>query len=348
MTVFIESAQLNEMNSCENLANNDKEKQAVKLVLLQSVKEVYGDMWNRLQTGTKKAIDFMCWFSSEKGYVFASQEYIANRYGISDRTIRRVIEKLHKNGVIEIAYRRNPNGNSKGKPMYFFTTHEYYMSDWHKLFTDDQEHVQKENSEKPVVTRDQGSKKVSTNLLPKSIINNHLNVFTSFIKYVPKSLQRFKKIFGESLRVLWQRVHRAYKKFVKSHNVNLSKEERESIGLISIQSLITYIKKGQAQSLEEQCRLVFAIASNQFEQLMSHSKAQEMTPEKADTFEAAKENERKNRKKKASKRDKLPKWVTDEEKNDPAEDSQSLQQDKERFDQLMEQLRMRKLAAEKG
>ncbi|WP_050182480.1 hypothetical protein [Domibacillus robiginosus] len=73
----------------------------MKLQLLKGVEEAYSERYWRLKEGARKAIDMLCWFASERGFVFAKDEYLPNRYEVSAKTVRNVLKVLHKEaGVI--------------------------------------------------------------------------------------------------------------------------------------------------------------------------------------------------------------------------------------------------------
>lgn len=160
---FIESNQLNTIKSKKALVYNAEGQNTIKMNLLNGVKAVFGDKWNRIKDGTRKAIDRMAWFSSERGIVFAGQEYLAGEYGISDRTIRRAVGDLVEAGVLVVVYRRANTTNAKGTPMYLFTEHPYY-EEWKELLNieDVQEDVQEGIKFNPTESKAQEGKKVST------------------------------------------------------------------------------------------------------------------------------------------------------------------------------------------
>lgn len=68
------------------------------------------------------------------------------------------MKQLEEAGIVYKAYRRNPNGNSKGKPIYFFTGHKYFTY-WKKLLNID---CQEENGQNAWEREEKDAKKVST------------------------------------------------------------------------------------------------------------------------------------------------------------------------------------------
>ena len=151
------------MQSVKPLATNQGEQNELKMGLLSKVKAVFGDKYYRLKEGTRKALDFMAWISTEKGFAFASQLYVADKYGVSDRTVRGFMSELVEAGLVFVVYRRADNHNGKGKPVYLFTDHPYYEQ-WKELLCIDdcQADFQAETEENPTESKAQGTKKVST------------------------------------------------------------------------------------------------------------------------------------------------------------------------------------------
>lgn len=122
---IIEHSQFRHLLDMEPAVTGKVGKRGMKNQLLQSVQDYFGDKWYRLKLGTRQALDFLCFTSTERGFSYASQTYLAQK-GTSERTIRRVMNELHKAGLIFIAYRRNGHFNMCAKPIYFFTQHPYF------------------------------------------------------------------------------------------------------------------------------------------------------------------------------------------------------------------------------
>lgn len=164
MSILIDTATFNQMIQQDPYVKNLLESKNMKFSLLNDIKSFFSDKWDRLKNGTRSVLDMMAFLSTEKGFVYASQLYLADRYDVSDRTIRRVIKELEQAGLIYTVYRRHANGNSKGKPVYLFTNHPYF-DHWATLLNIDvQEHVQEEKAESEGVSRDQEGNQVPTNI----------------------------------------------------------------------------------------------------------------------------------------------------------------------------------------
>ncbi|QDZ88737.1 hypothetical protein [Priestia megaterium] len=176
MTVFIETEQFNKMISYNPYATTNQEKKNVKYSLLDQIKEGMCDKWERLKEGTRQAFDMICFFSAELGFFYASDEYLAKRHNISERTIRYRFKELEELGLAVKVHRRATKCNGKGKPVYLFVNHPYFnywanllglnMADFH---TD----CHAENAETPSGSKEKQPKKVSTYFLPKKQESNN-------------------------------------------------------------------------------------------------------------------------------------------------------------------------------
>jgi hypothetical protein len=107
MTVskIVSNPTFQQMMNYEPCTENEQQQKMMKRQLIKSVIDAYGDTYYRLKEGTRQAIDMMCWLSAERGFVFAGDDYLGDRYDISDRTVRNVAKILRKAGVILTVYR---------------------------------------------------------------------------------------------------------------------------------------------------------------------------------------------------------------------------------------------------
>lgn len=160
--VFIESNILHQMKNYEPYTENQMQSKNIKFKLLRDIKEYFSDKWFRFKNGTRSVVDMMVFLSTERGFVYASQLYLSERYGVSDRTVRRIIKDLVEAGLIYIVYQRCKNSNAKGKPIYLFVNHPYF-SIWTALLgINVQDNVQEEQLEKADISGVGVKKKVST------------------------------------------------------------------------------------------------------------------------------------------------------------------------------------------
>ncbi|MED3729648.1 hypothetical protein [Priestia filamentosa] len=257
------------MQGYESYTKARNEQKQMKYKLLEMVESVFGDSFARLKPETRNAIDMICFLATDKGFVYAKDTYFAKEHNISARTIRRVMKTLEDAGKIVKAHRSSSKHNGRGAAVYFFVNHPFFTH-WQQYFGFDvQADVQAENAETPCESKDKDEKKVSTYYLPNNYIKDHFMYKTiPFIKGVPKLInQTFNPIFKETLKDFYLRIRMASQKVCQSGSITLSKKDIHSVAYESIHVLFTYIKT-RAMSFEEQCKLVYQIALNKFNDLV--------------------------------------------------------------------------------
>jgi hypothetical protein len=135
--VMIEHSTFRQMLSYKPYVSFQADKQKLKNELKQDIINFYSDKFYRLKEGSRDAIDFILFSGCTLGFSYVSQEYLS-KFGVSERTIRRIMSELQSAGLISIAYRRNGCLNMCKKPVYFLTKHPYFYF-WKSLIgIDDQ------------------------------------------------------------------------------------------------------------------------------------------------------------------------------------------------------------------
>lgn len=168
MTYFVETVQFKQMISYNPYAADKREKKNVKYDLLDQIKSGIGDKWERLKDGTRQAFDMICFLSAELGFFYASDEYLAERHEISDRTVRNRLAELEKLGQVVKIYRRAKRCNGRGKPVYLFVNHPYFQY-WVNLLNIDTSFLsdfQTENAESSCESKDEQTENFPTYSLP--------------------------------------------------------------------------------------------------------------------------------------------------------------------------------------
>jgi DNA-binding Lrp family transcriptional regulator len=168
MTVFVEAHQFKQMISYNPYASTKQEKRNVKYSLLDKVKFEIGDKWTRLKDGTRQAYDMICFLSAELGFVYASDEYLAKRHSISERTVQYRLKELEELGQVVKVYRRAKRCNGRGKPIYLFVNHPYFEY-WVNLLNikrDCDSNCDTENDETPCESKEEAAKNLPTYSLP--------------------------------------------------------------------------------------------------------------------------------------------------------------------------------------
>ncbi|MGG3448311.1 hypothetical protein [Domibacillus aminovorans] len=218
---LISTEEFKKMMSYEVYAENHKQQQSIKLLLLKSVEEAYGEGYHRLKEGTRNAIDMMCWFSSEQGFFFAKDNYFADRYDVSDKTIRNVAKKLREAGILFTVYRRSSTQNGRSAPIHLFTDHPYF-SYWAELLNldDFQAHYQAENAEIPCVSKEEDAKNDPNSYLSLNKSFNNIRKEEAYLdaSFTPSHIpQKFvttvKMFYGEAKDIyrFWGKTMLAYR-----------------------------------------------------------------------------------------------------------------------------------------
>ena len=161
-------------------------KNKVKMSLIDSVAKALGldEYYYRMTDKSRKVIEIMTFMSREKGFVYIKQDTVAEKAGVTARTVRNIMRKLIEAGEVAVAYRRNQRTNAKGTPVYFFTKHPYFKK-WAKMlglevadvkpveppvmpdFQDEYlDHFQEEKEDKPTESKAEESNSVSYHKRP--------------------------------------------------------------------------------------------------------------------------------------------------------------------------------------
>ncbi|MFS0639232.1 transcriptional regulator [Mesobacillus foraminis] len=217
MTVskIVSNPTFQQMMNYEPCTENEQQQKVMKRQLIKSVIDAYGDSYYRLKEGTRQAIDMMCWLSAERGFVFAGDDYLGDRYDISDRTVRNVAKILRKAGVILTVYRSSTKHNGRGCPIHLFVVHPYF-NHWTSLLNlDFQADFQAEKAETPCESKDEQPKNVSTSNLSLKSINKNIrkgprldSTFTA--SFVPKEfVQAVRPFLDDAVTIedFWKSVY---------------------------------------------------------------------------------------------------------------------------------------------
>lgn len=287
---IIEHNQFKQILQYRPAVTDEADRNRLKMDMLQSIIQAIGEKWHRMKQETKSALEYLCFLSIERGFVYAGSQHVGDRHNIDSRTVRRYILLLEQKGIVRRLWRSSNKQNGRGKAVIFFTAHPYYSKYWKTLFfshCDDQARVQAESVQND--RKIEGSDKQNLALpydLPNSNINkniNHLNVNHSgkkgsFVKFVSKEVNRIANgLFNaETIKSAWNRVTLAFRKALKRFGDIVTHADRKRIAIVTFRGLKDYFMraKGNMQS-DEICALAYTIASNQFEQLYYTRKGEE-------------------------------------------------------------------------
>lgn len=249
---------------------------------MDSIEGVFGDKWFNLKESTRQAIDYICFLSIERGFVWASPDHIATKHGIGKSTVYDALKVLREEDILFKANRCSKKQNGLGCSMHFFTIHPYFDHikgflniDWNPKQKADRK---AEIPEIPHHTGDLGDSQTPTLSLPSHDIKDidlQSNVLpigqsklstTTIIKYVPKFLNEvYANVFGFRLRFIWQKITQAYKSIKQSV---LNKEDLNTIGRSVVQRLLQVWKDhnrdNKEMTVDEMCAFVYTSARESF------------------------------------------------------------------------------------
>ncbi|OME54003.1 hypothetical protein BSK59_15595 [Paenibacillus odorifer] len=211
---------------------NDKNGyKTLKYSLLDSIEGVFGDKWFNLKDSTRQAIDYICFISLERGFVYASPDHIASRYDIGRSTVYEALKVLREEDILVKANRSSRKQNGLGCAVHFFTIHPYFahINDYLNLGWKPKEKAdwKADEAETPCGTRLSSDSETSTLCLPSLDLEESKNIdlqsnvsqpsSSSFIKYVPREINElYAGIFNFRLRNIWQKITQAWKTIKQS------------------------------------------------------------------------------------------------------------------------------------
>ncbi|GLH62376.1 hypothetical protein [Parageobacillus sp. G301] len=278
---IIEHHQFKQILQYRPAVTSETDRNRIKMDMLQSIIQAIGEKWLRMKQETKSALEYLCFLSIERGFVYAGSQHVGERYDIDSRTVRRYLLLLEQKRVLRRLWRSSTKQNGRGKAVIFFTAHPYYEKYWQTLFfwhECDQAHVQAKSVQNARKIEGSDEQNLSLpNTSPDLQINknnNHLNVNHSkkgtFVKFVCKEVNRIASgLFNaETIKSAWNRVTLAFRKAIQKFGDIITHADRKRVAIITFTALKDYFvkAKGQIQS-DEICALAYSIASNQFEQL---------------------------------------------------------------------------------
>lgn len=208
---------------------NRGEQQKTKLLLFNPIKAAYGDKFYRLKKGSQQSIEMICWFGAEKGFCFASDDYFAKRFNVTDKTIRNIFKQLRDYGLVYTVYRRSSTQNGLGAPIHLFVDHPYFKQ-WIELLqlAYFQPDFQPENTENSCESKDHKPKKNSTKYLSfnKKILKNLRKTIRLDKTFTPKNVpEKFIETVSpfitsaKDIYVLWKKALITYGKSKLSHPI---------------------------------------------------------------------------------------------------------------------------------
>ncbi len=180
----------------------------------------------------------------------------AGGFGVSRSTVERMLRKAKTFGILTVKHTFKTKGG-KGHNVYVFNTIDVLKKE--KL-------TYCENSENPTeskVEKENFEKETSISLETSKHNNNHLNTKkSSYIQFVPKSLQHFQAFFGKQVKDIYSRVWLSAKKL----KVNVDQDLMQKIGFIAMEQLKQYKKANNEITNDDLFKIAYAIGLKQLQQ----------------------------------------------------------------------------------
>lgn len=160
-----------------------KERQHIKHSLLDSVADVLGRSYRKAKK-VAAVIDEIAYKASDRGFSFNGRETLAEKVGVSLRTVDNAIKLLKESGRVHVGYRENPNSNGAKTPVIIFKDHSNYKRIASILKINCEVVCEVEISETLSETSIEGAKKVPTNLYLKQEKYNISPSLEKIVDYV--------------------------------------------------------------------------------------------------------------------------------------------------------------------
>lgn len=114
-----------QMQSYKTLECNQKERQQLKHIFIDKIKEKVSLRWDRASK-LLQVIDEIIYKATDRGYSFNGRETLAEKCKVSLRTVDKAIKILKDSNEVVVAYRHNPSSNGYKTPIIILKGHEYF------------------------------------------------------------------------------------------------------------------------------------------------------------------------------------------------------------------------------
>lgn len=165
VTVLVSSHQFKKMQASKTLKMNQKERQKLKWKFIDRIKSNIDIRWNRAKK-VLSVIDEIIYKATDRGYSFNGRETLAEKCKVSLSTVDKAIKLVKQSGEVLVAYRHNPASNGYKTPIIILKQHENFTYLNELLGLENSVENKVENTDKPEIPMDEGTKKVSTYVLP--------------------------------------------------------------------------------------------------------------------------------------------------------------------------------------
>ncbi|WP_336883857.1 HTH domain-containing protein [Priestia koreensis] len=189
MTKFliVSSDQFMKLQEIERSAVNHYQRKKVRNYILDDIAAKLGRRYE-LAKKAQLVIEEIVWKASDRGYSFNGREKLAEKLGVSLRTVDNAIKLLKESGEVVVAYRENPASNSAKTPVFFFKRHANYP----QIKRVCKEVCEEENRQKSTESKVSPLKRAITDLLLKRQelnINKRTHSVSKIIEYITYKIE---------------------------------------------------------------------------------------------------------------------------------------------------------------
>ena len=242
------------MQSSKTLKMNQKERQKLKWKFIDLIKNKIDIRWNRAKK-VLRVIDEIIYKATDRGYSFNGRETLAEKCKVSLSTVDKAIKLVKQSGEVLVAYRHNPASNGYKTPIIILKQHGNFTYLNELLGLENNVENKVENADKPEIPMDEGTKKVSTYILPT--LKQEINKY----KKNPQE--------GKIIQYVTNRIHDAMKKGIITF---LSSYVDRIVRSLEQAAIFKANKREQAKIKQrETAARKFAIKMNKIEQPVKYN-----------------------------------------------------------------------------
>lgn len=207
---IITTEQFTQLKEIERVADYIYKRRQIKNELIDRIANALGRKFRTAQK-TTLVIDEIVWLATDRGFSFPGRETLAEKLGVSLRTVDNAIRILKDSGEVIVCYRENPRSNGAKTPVFIFRNHANFERIASVLNLADCEEVcEVENTDKPTETSDSTLETFATILgLPfknKNKINNELKgdiqPLEKIVKYIALKIDDVQRRTGRGIKHL--------------------------------------------------------------------------------------------------------------------------------------------------
>lgn len=176
--IVIQNETFQRLQQLDRATENERQRKQIKYSLLDRVANVLGRAFRNARK-VAAVIDEIVYKATDRGYSFNGRETLAEKVGVSLRTVDNAIKLLKKSAEVLVAYRENPGSNGIKTPVIIFKNHPNFDRITHLLNLPNCEVVcEVENASEPTEPSVNEQKKIATYSLPSLKQENNNNIAT--------------------------------------------------------------------------------------------------------------------------------------------------------------------------